>query len=107
MHAGGFKPQFFPQLQGIMQLFQKPATAASLVVHLLAINLYLGRNIFLEGVCAIRRRKPTRKPDGLNKCLKTCPLRDRLLTCNLACCRVVIPVPLSPSCYPVHPVRDP
>ena len=32
-----------------MQLFQKPATAASLVLHLQAINLYLGRNIFLEG----------------------------------------------------------
>jgi len=45
------KVQFIPRLEGIMQLFQKPATAASLIVHLQAINLYLGRNIFLEGMC--------------------------------------------------------
>ena len=47
--AGGFKPQFFPQLDGIMQLFQRPATAASLLLHIYAINLFLGRTICLEG----------------------------------------------------------
>ena len=32
-----------------MQLFQQPLTAASLVIHILAINLFLGRAIALDG----------------------------------------------------------
>ncbi|GFH16767.1 uncharacterized protein HaLaN_13258, partial [Haematococcus lacustris] len=50
LEAGGrgFKPQFFPRLPAITQLFSQPATAASLVVHVLSINLFLGRQIYLE-----------------------------------------------------------
>ncbi|KAJ9534796.1 hypothetical protein QJQ45_017216, partial [Haematococcus lacustris] len=46
--SGGFKPQFFPRLPAIAQLFSQPATAASLVGHVLSINLFLGRQIYLE-----------------------------------------------------------
>ena len=46
---GGFKPQFFPNLQGIMRLFSRPVTAASLVVHLLSINLFAARLLYLAG----------------------------------------------------------
>ena len=42
-------PQFFPQLSGIMHLFQQPLTAASLVIHIIAINLFLGRTVALDG----------------------------------------------------------
>ncbi|KAL6754176.1 hypothetical protein V8C86DRAFT_2710500 [Haematococcus lacustris] len=55
--SGGFKPQFFPRLPAIAQLFSQPATAASLVVHVLSINLFLGRQIYLEG---LRSQTPTR-----------------------------------------------
>lgn len=47
--AGGFKPQFFPRLEGISALFSQPATAASWVLHILAINLVLARSIYLDG----------------------------------------------------------
>ena len=47
IRVGG--PQFFPKLSGIMQLFQQPLTAASLVIHIIAINLFLGRTIALDG----------------------------------------------------------
>jgi hypothetical protein len=46
--SGGFKPQFFPNLLGISTLFQQPQTAASWIVHALALNLFLGRLIFLD-----------------------------------------------------------
>ncbi|GAX81942.1 hypothetical protein CEUSTIGMA_g9370.t1 [Chlamydomonas eustigma] len=46
---GGIYPQFFPKLEGIMVLFQRPATAASWLLHICAINLFLGRSIYLEG----------------------------------------------------------
>lgn len=46
----GFKPQFVPQIQHIMQLFQSSLTAASYYVHVVAINLFLARTIFLEGL---------------------------------------------------------
>ncbi|KAJ9534804.1 hypothetical protein QJQ45_017230 [Haematococcus lacustris] len=55
--AGGFKPQFFPRLPAIAQLFSQPATAASLVVHVFSINLFLGRQIYLEGLSS---QTPTR-----------------------------------------------
>jgi len=46
---GGFKPQFFPSLAGIVTLFSRVATAASLWVHILAINLFAAREIYLDG----------------------------------------------------------
>jgi hypothetical protein len=51
-HAGGFNPQFFPKLEGIAALFSRPATAASWALHILAINLFLGRAIYLDGAWA-------------------------------------------------------
>ena len=50
---GGFKPQFFPNLQGIMRLFSRPITAASLLVHLLSINLFAARSLYLAGAQAL------------------------------------------------------
>lgn len=47
--AGGFKPQFIPSITGISTLFSRTLTAASLWVHVLAINLFLARTIFCEG----------------------------------------------------------
>jgi Domain of unknown function (DUF4281) len=46
---GGFNPQFFPSLAGIVTLFSRVATAASLWVHILAINVFAAREIFLDG----------------------------------------------------------
>ena len=47
--TGGFAPQFFPRLEGVMRLFARIATAASLWVHLLAVNLFVARHIYFEG----------------------------------------------------------
>lgn len=47
--SGGFKPQFIPSLNGIAKLFSRLTTAASLWVHLLAINLHAASKIYLEG----------------------------------------------------------
>ncbi len=46
----GLKPQFLPELSGIQGLFQREETAASWVIHVCAINLFLGRSVFLEGL---------------------------------------------------------
>lgn len=46
----GFKPQFFPVLESISTLFQRPPTAASWLLHVWSINLFLGRTILLEGI---------------------------------------------------------
>lgn len=45
----GWSPQFFPKLDGIMTLFSRVPTAASLWVHLLAINVSAAREIYLDG----------------------------------------------------------
>lgn len=47
---GGFNPQFFPSLSGIVTLFSRVPTAASLWVHLLAVDLFAARHIYLEGM---------------------------------------------------------
>lgn len=47
--AGGFKPQFIPSLDGIATLFSRLTTAASLWVHLLAINLFAASRTYIEG----------------------------------------------------------
>jgi hypothetical protein len=47
---GGWNPQFFPQLAGIVALFSRAPTAASLWVHLLAINLFAARAVFFDGL---------------------------------------------------------
>ena len=45
--AGGrFNPQFCPALTGVAELFSRPATAASVWVHLLVINLFAARSIW-------------------------------------------------------------
>ena len=53
LSGGGFNPQFFPALAGVAELFSRPATAASVWVHLLVINLFAARSIwarrFLRG----------------------------------------------------------
>ncbi len=51
--SGGFNPQFFPSLQGIGQLFSRLITAASLWVHLLAINLFAARAVYLDGMFGV------------------------------------------------------
>eukprot|EP00191_Tetraselmis_sp_GSL018_P008785 CAMPEP_0177603860 /NCGR_PEP_ID=MMETSP0419_2-20121207/15769_1 /TAXON_ID=582737 /ORGANISM="Tetraselmis sp., Strain GSL018" /LENGTH=149 /DNA_ID=CAMNT_0019097723 /DNA_START=325 /DNA_END=774 /DNA_ORIENTATION=- len=43
------RPQFLPQLSGIAELFSRTMTAASLWLHLLSINLFAARHIFLDG----------------------------------------------------------
>ncbi len=43
-------PQFFPSLAGIVQLFSRPATAASLWIHLLCINLFAARWAHQDGM---------------------------------------------------------
>lgn len=48
--SGGFSPQFFPSLAGIGQLFARLVTSASLWVHLLAINLFAARQVYLDGM---------------------------------------------------------
>ena len=51
--ADGFKngwtPQFFPNLSGIVLLFSRVGTAVSLWVHLLGVNLFAARSIFIDG----------------------------------------------------------
>ena len=48
--AGGrLTPQWIPKLTGISQLFSRHATAASLWVHLLAINMFAARWIMFDG----------------------------------------------------------
>jgi Domain of unknown function (DUF4281) len=42
-------PQWIPKLAGISQLFSRHATAASLWVHLLAINMFAARWIMFDG----------------------------------------------------------
>jgi hypothetical protein len=49
LFAGGFNPQFMPSLDGICTLFSRWLTAASLWVHLLAVNLFAAREMYLEG----------------------------------------------------------
>jgi hypothetical protein len=43
----GFSPQFFPKLTGIMTLFSRSATAASLWVHILAVNMFVARSVYV------------------------------------------------------------
>lgn len=47
--VGGFTPQFIPSLEGIVTLFSRFVTAASLWVHLVAINTFAATRTFLEG----------------------------------------------------------
>lgn len=47
--VGGFSPQFFPTLDSIATLFSRPATAASFLVHLLYINLFMARTLYMDG----------------------------------------------------------
>ncbi|GFR40844.1 hypothetical protein Agub_g1492, partial [Astrephomene gubernaculifera] len=54
--SGGFKPQFFPRLEGISTLFSRPRVTASWVLHVLTINLFAGRWCLLQG---LRERLPT------------------------------------------------
>lgn len=82
---GGFKPQFFPSLQGIMRLFSRPVTAASLVVHLLSINLFAARLLYLAGACVVAQPHhinplaPWTEP-GLRVCSMHAGLRDGVPT---------------------------
>lgn len=45
----GWNPQFFPKLSGIVLLFSRVGTAVSLWVHLLGVNLFAARSIFIDG----------------------------------------------------------
>lgn len=49
VRPGGFNPQFFPRLEGIAELFGRPAVTASWLLHILVINLFAGRWCLLEG----------------------------------------------------------
>ncbi|MEW5301927.1 MAG: hypothetical protein WDW38_008546 [Sanguina aurantia] len=48
--SDGFKVQFMPRLEGIASLFSRVPTSASVLVHLLAINLFMGCSAFLQGL---------------------------------------------------------
>jgi hypothetical protein len=48
--VGGWNPQFLPSLSGIVTLFSRVPTAASLWVHLLAVDLFAARHMYLEGL---------------------------------------------------------
>ena len=48
--ANGWNPQFFPSLVGICTLFSRHITAASLWVHVLAVNVAAARWVYLQGV---------------------------------------------------------
>ena len=52
--AGGFNPQFFPTLDSVQALFSRPFTAASFLLHVLAINLIAARSAFVDGECLPR-----------------------------------------------------
>ncbi|KAI3429270.1 hypothetical protein D9Q98_005367 [Chlorella vulgaris] len=45
----GLSPQFMPSIAGICTLFSRWLNAASLWVHLLAVNLFAAREMYLEG----------------------------------------------------------
>ena len=45
--SGRFAPQFFPRLAGVAALFARFPTAASLWVHLLAVNVFAARGELL------------------------------------------------------------
>lgn len=60
--AGGFNPQFMPSLGGICTLFSRWLTAASLWVHLLAVNLFAAREMYLEGGGGLPARIGMRLP---------------------------------------------
>lgn len=47
--AGGFNPQFFPQLEGIAALFGRTGVAASWLVHVMVINLFAGAWCLRQG----------------------------------------------------------
>lgn len=47
--TGGFNPQFFPKLEGIQQLFARPAAVGSFWIHLLFVNLFFARNTWMSG----------------------------------------------------------
>lgn len=46
----GWAPQFFPRLGGVAALFARPATAASLAVHLAAVGLLAARSAYMGGL---------------------------------------------------------
>lgn len=73
------KVQFVPELAGIVQLFSRVPTAASLWLHLLSINLFAARWIMfdgplslLQGTCAHKAAHSVRVHVGI------------LAICNLA-----------------------
>ena len=45
---GGFRPQFFPSVNGVSRLFAREMTAASLWVHILAVNVASARWMWLQ-----------------------------------------------------------
>jgi len=48
--GGRMSVQFVPKLEGIVQLFSRNVTAASLWIHLLSINLFAARWIMFDGL---------------------------------------------------------
>lgn len=46
--SGGWNPQFFPRLDGIMTLLSRRATAASAWMHVACINFFVGRHAALR-----------------------------------------------------------
>ncbi|KAK9842571.1 hypothetical protein WJX81_006808 [Elliptochloris bilobata] len=83
---GGFSPQFLPSLSGIQLLFSRVVTAASLWVHIMAINLYAARAVYLQGLA---QGVPVRHtvllcavcgPVGLLSHLATCALWNPVAT---------------------------
>lgn len=55
LSGGKWNPQFFPALAGVAELFSRPATALSVWVHLLVINLFAARSIWARRFSKRRR----------------------------------------------------
>ena len=44
LSGGGFNPQFFPKLEGIVTLLSRRAVAASAWLHVACVNYFVGRH---------------------------------------------------------------
>jgi hypothetical protein len=60
---------FMPELPGITRMFSSTTTVASAWIHLLAVDLFCGRSIFLDG---LQHKVETRH--SLVLCLMMCPV---------------------------------
>lgn len=87
--AGGFNPQFMPSLPGICTLFSRWLTAASLWVHLLAVNLFAARDMYLQGEHACQVALPSLGAVSLAGREGVAPLGAAEVPCAVRCACLV------------------